>query len=110
MKKIEFILAFLLIANLVHSQDYENYSNENLRIRSDYIKDSLVLNLHLPETFNFSSDSTKYPITIIFDSQHERTYPQIINSIDLLTSESQIPETIIIGCLLYTSPSPRDRG
>lgn len=97
MKKLKFILIILFAINQVFSQDYLGYSNENIKIESNYLQDSMILNLHLPETFRFSADSTKYPVLIIFDSQHERTYPQIINSIDLLTNESQMPETIVIG-------------
>lgn len=78
-------------------QKYSLYSNDTLLLESKYLGEDIQLNLHLPETHPFSAESTKYPITIVFDSQHERTYPQIINSFDLLTSETQIPESIIIG-------------
>lgn len=91
------ILSSLFAINSTIGQEYSLYSNDSLVIDSEYLKEPIRLNLHLPETFHFSSDSAKYPITIIFDSQHERTYPQIINAFDLLTSETQIPETIIIG-------------
>lgn len=84
------------IAN-VFGQEYSLYSNDILSIESEYLQETIDLNLHLPETQPFSANTTKYPITIIFDSQHERTYPLMINSIDLLTSETQIPESIIIG-------------
>lgn len=78
-------------------QGYSLYSNDKLLFESEYLGENIELNLHLPETNNFSAATTKYPITIIFDSQHERTYPQIISSFDLLTSETQIPESIIVG-------------
>lgn len=76
---------------------YSNYSDDNILIDSEYLDDSIMINLHLPETFTMSADSVKYPLIIIFDSQHEMTYPQIMNSIDLLTNESQMPESIIVG-------------
>jgi enterochelin esterase-like enzyme len=78
-------------------QDYALYSNDILSFESVHLQKSINLSLHLPETQPFSASTTKYPITIVFDSQHERTYPQIINAFDLLTSETQIPETVIIG-------------
>ncbi len=81
----------------VFGQEYSLYSNDKLSIESVYLQGIIDLNLHLPETQPFSGNTTKYPITIIFDSQHERTYPLIINSIDLLTSETQTPESIIVG-------------
>lgn len=65
-----------------------------------YLQETVDLNLHVPETQPFAAKDTKYPITILFDSQHESTYPLIINAIDLLTSESQMPESILIGVQL----------
>ena len=73
------------------------YSKDVLEFSSEYLQHTITLNLHLPETHLFAAETTRYPITIIFDSQHERTYPHIINSLDLLTNETQIPETIIVG-------------
>lgn len=102
------------IGNLL-GQEYSLYSNDKLSIESEYLQATIELNLHLPETQPFSAKATKYPITIIFDSQHDRTYPIMINSIDLLTSETQIPETIIVGVpfnfqnrLYFTSSQKRE--
>ena len=81
----------------LYGQSYYSYTNEQLKIESNYLKDSIDCNLQLPETFKYSSKTTKYPVIIIFDSQHEKTYPHIVNSIDMLTNESQMPESIIIG-------------
>lgn len=96
-------------------QGYSLYSDEKLLIESGHLGESIELNLHLPETQPFSAATTKYPIVIIFDSQHDRTYPLIINSFDLLTSETQVPESIIIGVpfnmknrLYFTSTQQRE--
>ncbi|MEM6516920.1 MAG: alpha/beta hydrolase-fold protein [Bacteroidota bacterium] len=92
-----FAIFILTVITNAFGQDYSLYSNDTILIKSKYLEKNITLNLHLPETHPFSADSTTYPITIIFDSQHERTYPRIISSFDLLTSETQIPESIIIG-------------
>ncbi len=98
MGSFKFIIAIILLfSSSSYGQPYSLYSNDSLVLSSEYLRETIRLNLHLPETHPFSASNTKYPITIIFDSQHERTYPHIINSFDLLTSETQIPETIIIG-------------
>lgn len=97
MKILNLLLLLFFSSSQLYCQDYLGYSNENFKIKTDYLKDSVTLNLHLPETYNFSSRSTKYPIIIIFDSQHQQTYPQIVKSIDLLTNESQMPEAIVVG-------------
>lgn len=91
------IFTVLISTDNSFGQKYSLYSNDSLLLTSEYLREPITLNLHLPETFRFSAETTKYPITIVFDSQHERTYPQIINSFDLLTSETQVPESIIIG-------------
>ncbi|MGG8495080.1 alpha/beta hydrolase-fold protein [Tenacibaculum sp. TC6] len=97
MKATYYLIFLLLTSNIILGQKYLNYSNDSLKINSTFLKETITLNLHLPETYRYAAATTKYPITIIFDSQHQRVYPQIIHSIDLLTSESQMPETIIIG-------------
>lgn len=98
MKTLHFsILIFVISLSRIFGQEYSLYSNDNLIFDSKYLQESIELNIHLPETYDFSSKSVKYPLTIIFDSQHKSTYPHIIRSIDLLTNETQMPETIIIG-------------
>lgn len=98
MRKIILLTGIISLGVLkTYGQKYSLYSNDSLIIESEYLGETIQLNLHLPETYYFSAETTKYPISIIFDSQHERTYPQIISSIDLLTSETQMPESIIIG-------------
>lgn len=97
MKTMIRTLVLLLISTWSYSQEYFGYSNEILPIASSALGDSIKLNLHLPETLPLSARSTKYPIAIIFDSQHDMTYPHIVNSFALLTNESQIPEMIIVG-------------
>ena len=93
------VLIWVLIfgLNSLCAQEYSLYSNEQITLDSKHLQGTITLNLHLPETQPYSSSSTTYPITLIFDIQHERTYPLLISSMDLLTSETQIPESIIIG-------------
>lgn len=98
MKAIKiFIFIFTISSNWGFGQPYSVYSNDSLIIESEYLQETIHLKLHLPETQPFAASTTRYPITLIFDSQHKRTYPHLINSIDLLTSETQMPESIIIG-------------
>lgn len=98
---MKIIIAFLsiCIASIAEfsCQDYSLYSNDTLKIESKYLGKDIEINLHLPETHAFAAKTTKYPVTIIFDSQNERTYPHIVHSFDLLTGETQIPESIIVG-------------
>ena len=79
------------------AQSYSHYSDDSLAFHSELLQEDILLRLHLPETFYDAAPDVRYPVTILFDSQHERTYPHLIRSLDLLTSETQIPEMIIIG-------------
>ncbi|WP_338219112.1 alpha/beta hydrolase-fold protein [Algoriphagus sp. oki45] len=92
---LTWVLFFVLSS--LQAQNYSLYSNEQIILDSKHLQETITVNLHLPETQPYSAPSTSYPITVIFDSQHERTYPLIISSIDLLTSETQMPESIILG-------------
>lgn len=91
------LLVCLVLCSNLPAQSYSVYSNDSIHIPSTYLQEEIQLHLHLPETHPYSAATTKYPVVIVFDSQHERTYPHIIHSFDLLTSESQMPESIIVG-------------
>jgi hypothetical protein len=97
MRTIPIILAILFTIHFAHGQKYQNYTNDTLTIDSKFLKENINLNLHLPEVLDTDKSIGKYPITIIFDSQNTSTYAHIISSIDLLTSETQIPAQIVIG-------------
>lgn len=92
-------LTVILSAGLftARAQKYSLYSDQTLTIDSKHIGQPIELTLQIPETLPFSAANARYPITIIFDSQHERSYPHIVQSIDLLTSETQVPEMIVVG-------------
>ncbi|WP_208153942.1 alpha/beta hydrolase-fold protein [Winogradskyella pelagia] len=82
---------------LLSSQSYQVYSNDVLKLYSEQLRDSINLNLHKPESLGKSGPNIKFPVTIIFDSQHKMTYPRIINTFDFLSIDALIPETIIVG-------------
>lgn len=92
-----FLLSWAMASGNAFAQRYSLYSDDTLRMESRYLQGGIDVRLHLPETQPFAAGGTQYPITIIFDSQHDRTYPLLISSMDLLTSETQIPESIIVG-------------
>jgi enterochelin esterase-like enzyme len=90
------ILIFCVISN-GFSQRYSLYSDDKIDYQTSFLNEPISINLHLPEAYFDAADSTKFPVIIIFDSQHNRSYPQIISAIDLLTSETQMPESIVVG-------------
>lgn len=90
-------LMLILGSKLSFSQRYDIYSDDTLRFNSPNLQESILLNLHLPETFKYASKDTKFPVFIIFDSQHQNTYPSLIKALDMLTNDAQIPEAIVVG-------------
>jgi enterochelin esterase-like enzyme len=90
------ILIFCVISN-GFSQRYSLYSDDKIDYQTSYLNEPISINLHLPEAYFDAADGTKFPVIIIFDSQHNRSYPQIMSAIDLLTSETQMPESIVVG-------------
>lgn len=90
------ILIFCVISN-GFSQRYSLYSDDKIDYQTSFLNEPISINLHLPEAYFDAADGTKFPVIIIFDSQHNRSYPQIMSAIDLLTSETQMPESIVVG-------------
>ncbi|MBX2871978.1 MAG: esterase family protein [Saprospiraceae bacterium] len=97
MKSIFLLLIGLVLGTAVEAQNYLSYAKEKRQHRSSFLSDSVDVDLFLPETYPFAADSTRYPVIIIFDSQHEFTFPHIMQTIDLLTGEAQMPESIVVG-------------
>lgn len=94
---ILFLLIFFSWCSKTISQSPSHYLTDSLVLHSDFVQEEMRLSLHLPKTFYDAAPDVRYPVVIIFDSQHERTYPHMIGAIDLLTSETQVPESIIVG-------------
>jgi enterochelin esterase-like enzyme len=90
------ILIFCVISD-GFSQRYSLYSDDKIDYQTSFLNEPISINLHLPEAYFDASDNTKFPVIVIFDSQHDRSYPQIMSAIDLLTSETQMPESIVVG-------------
>ena len=94
-------LAFLILLTLVNStlfaQNYERYKK---------LKDRTISSTNLGFVKNISivvpiewqkGTKNKFPLIIVFDKQNERSNNYILNTIDYLTSNEQIPSSIIIS-------------
>lgn len=90
-------LLLLLLPWGLWAQENEGYQQQKLPFYSQFLGDSLILDLQLPETYAYAGPEQRYPIFVLFDSQHSHTYPHIIQSIDLLSAEAQMPECLLVG-------------
>ncbi len=88
---------FLLIHNGVFTQEYENYKKLlDTTISSKSL--GFEKNIAVIVPFNWQKDiDREFPLILIFDSQNERSHNYMVNTIDYLTSNDQMPASIIIS-------------
>ena len=98
MKKIsQIILLILLTINSVYSQEYERYKKlADTTIISKYLGYDKNITVTVP--FEWQEDLNRdFPLIIVFDRQNRRSHNYILNTIDYLTSNEQMPSSIIIS-------------
>ena len=93
------ILALLILCSFseVYSQNFVNYDSRYETIFSKQALDSFPVDIHIPNSFEYSSDSVEYPLIILLDNQSEFTHRHNLNSVDILTMHDQMPAAIIVG-------------
>jgi predicted alpha/beta superfamily hydrolase len=94
-------LVFLLISTLVTSslfaQNYERYKRlKDTAINSTNLGFEKKISIIVPIEWQ-KNTKNKFPLIIVFDKQNKRSNNYILNSIDYLTSNEQIPSSIIIS-------------
>ncbi|RYM32110.1 hypothetical protein ERX46_15625 [Brumimicrobium glaciale] len=96
-KSILFILVLLLVTSSIFAQNYERYKNLlDTTITSENL--SFDKNITVTVPFEWQKELKRdFPLIIIFDSQNERSHNYILNTIDYLTSNEQMPSSIIIS-------------
>lgn len=78
-------------------QDYERYKRySDTTFKSLALGYDRELTITVPFEWQKNVDK-KFPVVLIFDRQNPRSHNYIINSIDYLTSNEQMPASIIIG-------------
>ncbi|AWH86826.1 hypothetical protein HYN59_17680 [Flavobacterium album] len=97
-KKI-FILLFLfnLLPATLSAQNYERYKKlTDSTIVSKYLGYDKKISVLVP--IEWQKDlKNKFPLIIIFDKQNKRSHNYIINTVDYLTSNEQMPSSVIIS-------------
>lgn len=66
------------------------------RFESKALQRTVDIRLHLPEEW-YLTEEIDYPVLVLFDSQHAMTYPFLLHAIDLLISNAQLPQMIVVG-------------
>ena len=95
-KKI-LILLFLFCSIQLFSQKYESYKKlTDTTISSLNLGYNKNISVIVPKDWQQNLEKT-YPLTIIFDRQNKRSNQFIINTIDYLTINDQMPASIIVS-------------
>lgn len=97
MSKKILIPLFLLCSMQIFSQKYEGYKKlTDTTIYSLNLRYNKNISIIVPKDWQYNIEKT-YPLTIIFDRQNKRSNQYIINTIDYLTINDQMPASIIVS-------------
>jgi tetratricopeptide (TPR) repeat protein len=90
-------LIALLICSNGWSQKYERYKHLlDTTIHSTHLGYGKPITITVPFEWQKNMDGD-FPLLIIFDRQNKRSHQYLLNTIDYLTSNEQIPSFIIVG-------------
>lgn len=99
MKRQLFILIMVtgILTNNLFGQDYERYKKlVDTTLSSKYLGFEKHLTITVP--IEWQKDINRdFPLIVVFDRQNQRSQNYIINTIDYLTSNEQMPASIIIS-------------
>ncbi len=92
-----YLTACLFLSTPLFAQDYERYHpTKNTLLDSKHLGYSKAISITLPREAAPDSNQ-KYPLILIFDQQNQRSFNYILQTIDYLTSNEQIPASVIVG-------------
>ena len=98
MKLIVSIIYLLCAAHFTYAQQYERYKKfPDILFQSNALGYSKKLSITVPLEFQSDDSLKSFPLIVIFDSQNQRSYNYILNTIDYLTSNEQMPSAVIVG-------------
>lgn len=92
-----FLLLIGLVTTSLYGQNYERYKKLiDTTLNSKYLGFSKNITITVPIEWqnNISHD---FPLIIVFDKQNPRSHNYILNTIDYLTSNEQMPSSILVS-------------
>ncbi len=96
-KHLAFLFIFTITSSNLLAQNYERYKKLNdTIIYSTNLGFDKKVSIIVPIEWQ-KETKNKFPLIIVFDKQNKRSNNYILNSIDYLTSNEQIPSSIIIS-------------
>lgn len=96
-KRSIFLLIFTILATSLFGQNYERYKKlKDTTLNSNNLRYEKKISITVPVEWQ-KDLKNNFPLIIIFDRQNKRSHNYIINTIDYLTSNEQMPSSIIIS-------------
>lgn len=91
-----FVLFSICFSNLF-GQGFERYKQLiDTTIASQYLGFEKKISITVPIEWQ-KDDERKFPLIVVFDKQNKRSHNYILNTIDYLTSNEQMPSAIIVS-------------
>lgn len=96
-KHLAFLFIFTLLSSSLFAQDYERYKKlKDTIISSTNLGFEKKISVIVPVEWQ-KGIKNDFPLIIVFDKQNKRSNNYILNTIDYLTSNEQIPSSVIIS-------------
>ncbi len=93
-----FLILSFSLAQSLSAQTLERYKQiHDTVVHSTYLGYEKNISITLPSEYQEDIADQQLPLIIIFDRQNNRSYNYMLNTIDYLTSNEQMPSSIIIG-------------
>jgi predicted alpha/beta superfamily hydrolase len=97
MKKNLLVIVILLSSLSVLGQHFERYKKLiDTTLHSRQLGFDKHIAITVPKEWQKNSDR-KFPVIVVFDSQNPRSHQYILNTIDYLTSNEQMPSSVIVS-------------
>jgi predicted alpha/beta superfamily hydrolase len=98
MKTSLLILTLIIFKSIIFSQDFSSYENTfKTTIFSEHLKDSVKLEITLPNELKESQNLNNFPVIYLLDSQLKSNYKYNLQTIDYLSSLYNMPQAVIVG-------------
>ncbi|KUJ53360.1 hypothetical protein [Chryseobacterium sp. JAH] len=92
-----FLFIFTLISSSLFAQNYERYKKlKDTVINSTNLGFGKKISVMVPVEWQ-EEINNDFPLIIVFDKQNKRSHNYILNTIDYLTSNEQMPSSVIIS-------------
>ena len=98
MRQVFLVILFLgLFCTITSGQKYERYKKWlDTTLISKHLGFNKNISITVPIEWQKNLNRT-FPLVIVFDQQNKRSHNYILNTIDYLTSNEQMPSSIIVS-------------